>query len=966
MNLSSSAPLSAIPEPLRTESASRLREIDAEALVSSAGASAAVRALPRVLACSHFAGRVLLSDSGLLHALIDSGDLERDFDRHVYTQRLTAVLENVADEPALKGALRHFRNREMVRIAWRDAGGVTNLDSTLRETSWLADVVTEVTLRWLYADQRAVNGIPANDRGDAVQLFVAGMGKLGGEELNFSSDIDLIFGYPDTGETRGGRRPVSNQEFFDRLGRRFVKALHEPTEDGFVFRVDTRLRPFGDSGALTQQADAMLRYYERHARDWERYAMIKARICAGDAEAGERFLAALQPFVYRKYIDFGALVALREMKTLINSEVTRRELQDDIKRGPGGIREIEFIAQSFQVIRGGREPALRTRSTRATLAALGSLGELPDEAIAELQAAYSFLRRTEQRLQQIDDRQTHRLPEDDTDRARIAYGMDYRNWSDFEEALRAQRRIVEKHFGRLLEGAPSAAAHKPANALIVKELWEDRLGGEPAIAALAAIGFADPRSALDEIGKLRTAHDIGRLSAHGQERLARLMPMVLQTVAGGPGEILALSRIFRLLESVARRSVYLSLLAEQPQALSQLARLVAASPWIARYIVQHPILLDELLDVRALYAPADAEALERTLHAEIAKLPRSDLEAQMNALRHFRHAEVLKVAAADLTGHLPLPEVSNHLSWIAETVLRAALDLAQDHLCARHGVAQCVIEGGRTRTAGFGIIAHGKLGGLELGYGSDLDLVFLHDSEGADQNTNGARPIDNSVFFTRLAQRVVHLISTLTPAGAAYEVDTRLRPSGESGLLVSSLAAYAKYQREQAWTWEHQALVRARFIAGPAAVRDEFERVRADVLRRPRHEEALCRDILEMRQRMRRELGSRQSGVFDLKQGEGGMTDIEFMVQYGVLARAAECPGVLAWTDNLRLLEVFSECGVLPASDCVALRDAYFALRAQTHRLALQEQPALLADTEFEEERDAVTRIWKSFVMKDR
>ncbi|MGQ0657838.1 MAG: bifunctional [glutamate--ammonia ligase]-adenylyl-L-tyrosine phosphorylase/[glutamate--ammonia-ligase] adenylyltransferase [Chromatiales bacterium] len=954
--------LNTIPEALRADVARLLQEIDTGTILAAPEDSAAC-ALPRVLACSRFVARVLQRNPGLADALLRSGELERACEREIYVQRLTAALDGVADETAFKVALRRFRNREMVRIAWRDLGGLADSESTLRETSSLADAATDVTLRWLCADQSGGYGSPVDDRGRPQLLFVLGMGKLGGAELNFSSDIDLIFGYPRAGETQGGRRSISNQEFFDRLGRRLVKVLHEPTEDGFAFRVDMRLRPFGDSGALTQSMAAMESYYEAHARDWERYAMIKARVCAGDLDAGERFLRALQPFVYRRYVDFGALQALREMKALINSEVARGELRDDIKRGPGGIREIEFIAQSFQLIRGGREPALRVRSTRAALNALGALEELPAQAVQDLQAAYVFLRNTEQRLQQLDDRQTHTLPEEETERTRIALGMGFEAWEEFEAALHVHRQHVETHFARLLENRNRLAGTISTATSQLVELWAGRLTEEQAIATLNATGFENPGAALEEIDKLRLAQDIGRLSAHGQERLSRLMPMVLGTVAGGTGEIVAVQRIFRLLETVARRSVYLSLLAEQPQALQQLARLFAASPWIANYIAQHPILLDELLDARALYAPPGAAALEKALRNEIAKHAPADLEHQMDALRHFRHAEVLKVAAADLTGHLALPEVSNHLSWIAETVLRVALDLAWGYLTERHGRPQCG-SGADGRPAGFAVIAYGKLGGLELGYGSDLDLVFLHDSAGEEQLTDGVRPIDNSSFFTRLAQRLIHLISTFTPAGLAYEVDTRLRPSGESGLMVSSLEAFGKYQREQAWTWEHQALVRARFVAGHSSVAEGFRRIRNDVLGRQRDRAVLRRDILDMRSRMRQELASREAGVFDLKQGEGGMTDIEFMVQYGVLAHAAECPALLAWTDNLRLLEVFSDCGVLPAADCIAVREAYFAFRAETHRRALQEQPALAADSEFQEARSLVQRLWQLFVVE--
>ena len=461
---------------------------------------------------------------------------------------------------------------------------------------------------------------------------------------------------------------------------------------------------------------------------------------------------------------------------------------------------------------------------------------------------------------------------------------------------------------------------------------------------------------------LRTSPQVGRLSSHGRERLQRLLPMILKTVAGKAGETVALGRIIQLVESVATRSVYLSLLSEQPQALRHLARLVAASPWISNSIVRHPVLLDELLDPRALYTPPDANALNRRLQALMEKHDQQDLDKQMDSLRRFRQSEVLRVAASDITGHLPLPEVSNHLSWIAEAVLQAAYKLAWQNMIERHGCPRYLLDG-QSRPAHFAIIAYGKLGGLELGYGSDLDLVFLHDSTGTDQATDGVQSVDNLTFFTRLGQRLIHILTTLTPAGVAYEVDMRLRPSGASGLLVSSVSAFEQYQREQAWTWEHQALVRGRFVAGADVVGRAFERIRTDVLARSRDRPRLRTEVVEMRERMRAEHASTGASRFDIKHDPGGITDIEFMVQYGVLAYAAEYPALLTWTDNKRLLEVFRSSGILAAADCDALREAYFSERDRIHRCALQEVPAIVPSDEFEAERRKVVQIWNQFVI---
>jgi len=866
------------------------------------------------------------------------------------------------DENALGRKLRHLRRREMARIIWRDINEQTPLSQTLRELSWLAEAVLEYALAWLYADHCRDLGTPIDARGRPQQLFVIGLGKLGGSELNLSSDIDLLFGYDSEGETQGAPRSLSNQEFFDRLGRRLIRVLHEATDEGFVFRVDMRLRPFGSDGALTLSTAALQTYYETHASDWERYALIKARVVAGDRAAGGALLEQLRPFVYRRYLDFGALSALREMKREIEHEVERLERQNDIKRGAGGIRDVEFIAQLFQLIRGGREPQLRTPSTLSALEAIGQLALLPAAVVKALTAAYAFLRNTEHRLQAVEDQQTQLLPEDTVGRTRLAYAMGYAGWSEYAKALDRHLEKVCRCFEQVLVAEKDDEHGDGALKQRLRELCQGALSGEAAEAVLRELGYRDPASASQTLTALLRSNAIGRLTPEGQARLQRLLPLLLKEAAGGRNDTVTLQRLLQLVEAVAGRSVYLALLAEYPQALRQLTRLLARSSWIAEAVSRHPVLLDELLDARALYAPPGMDELERALHLELGKHPPLDLERHMETLRQFRQAEMLKVAAADLTGHLPLPEVSNHLTWIAEAVLRAALQLAWRHLADRHGEPRCM-AGGQRRRAGFAVVAYGKLGGFELGYGSDLDLVFLHDSEGEEQTTDGARPLDNAVFFTRVAQRLIHLLSTVTPAGVAYYVDTRLRPSGASGLLVSSVAAYTEYQRRSAWTWEHQALVRARGIAGDATVIAQFDAVRGEVLARRREQGALRREVIDMREQMRRELNKPAPGMFDLKQGEGGVTDVEFMVQYGVLAHAATQPALLRWTDNLRLLGEFSRCGLLSGKDCVALREAYFKLRGAIHRCTLQGRPAQVAEGEFSAARALVTQLWQRWLM---
>ncbi|MCC7413510.1 MAG: bifunctional [glutamate--ammonia ligase]-adenylyl-L-tyrosine phosphorylase/[glutamate--ammonia-ligase] adenylyltransferase [Gammaproteobacteria bacterium] len=948
----------ALPEPLCTalRPAWETAVANVPALPVTLAEAAGLRGeAARILALSPFVARY--AATAAFQELIHSGDLERAYGPQEYARRMTE-LRDIDDESAFLAALRRLRMREMVRIAWRDLAGRADLAATMAELSAFADAALEGTLVWLERALEPAIGVPCDAQGRAQRLVILAMGKLGAGELNFSSDIDLIFAYPAEGETRAGRRTLSNHEYFNRLGQRLIKALAQMTPDGFVFRVDMRLRPFGESGALTLGFDAMFAYFEVHARDWERYAMIKARAAAGDVDAGETLLRRLQPFVFRRYLDFSALEALRDMKRLIAEEVARQGLEDDVKRGAGGIREIEFIGQSFQIIRGGREPALRDRRIQFILAQLGALGHLPPATCATLLEAYEFLRRTEHRLQEIDDRQTHELPTDELGRLRLAQGMGYGDWEAFATELYLRRDAVSMHFDRLLGVEPQADTTLADFASV----WDADLDTGQIAAALAGSGFADADAVAAEITRLRAQPHVRRLGRNGRARLARLMPRLLAAVRAADAPAVTLGRIFELVDAVAQRSVYLALLADHEAALAQLVRLCAASPWIAAQIVRQPILLDELLDPRVLYDPPGCGRLQAQMAAALARHGSEDLEQGMDTLRQFRHVQVLRVAAADVGGDFPIAQVSNHLSDIAEVVIESALTLGERYLVARHGQPLCR-DDGVARRAGFAVIAYGKLGGLELGYGSDLDLVFLYDGRGARQETDGERPIDNATFFTRLAQRVIHLLETATAAGRAYQVDTRLRPSGASGLLVSTLDAYRRYQLEDAWTWEHQALVRARCVAGAASVCSGFGSIRREVLGRTRDPHALRDDVVAMRERMRAELTRREPGCFDIKQGEGGITDIEFMVQYAVLRWASAHPELLVWTDNLRLLETIAAARLLPAADCRILHDAYFAYRAVVHRLSLQGREALVEDASFGEHREGVRRVWER-VMK--
>ena len=908
-------------------------------------APAVAETLPRILALSRFAAECCAQDPALLEDLSASGDLASDASPAVRVRR---ELEGVPDEAALMTRLRRLRRREMLRIAWRDLASWSGLDETLRDLSDLADQCLQGALAHLSRWHVERHGTARNHKGEAQTLLVLGLGKLGARELNFSSDVDLLLAYGEAGES-DGPRPLSNEEYFLRLAQKLVRALDEATADGFVFRVDLRLRPFGEAGPVALSFDALETYYQNHGREWERYALIKARPVAGDLKAGERLLQGLRPFVYRRYLDYGAFESLRNMQAMIAGEVERRGMVNNIKLGPGGIREIEFIGQVFQLIRGGREPALRERGIVPVLRHLGGKGYLVPEEAEALVAAYVFLRRVENRLQEYADEQTHDLPEDAAGRARLAHAMGNADWPAFAAALAEQRGAVQRIFGSVVFAPRELQGSAPAPALWTAD-------EEQARARLAALGYREPADTLRLLRALKEGSVVREQGERSRRLLEALLPRLVQAAAHHGQADETLKRLTRVVEAIAKRSAYLALLTENPTALEQLARLASESVWLVDMVVRSPILMDELIDPRIFQDFPSQDSLHAELESVLAGTPAEDLEMQMDALRQFQQAAVVHVAAADLAGNAPLMKVSDFLTWTAEQVIRKALQIAWRQLVKRHGRPQC-IERGRLRDARFGVVAYGKLGGWELGYGSDLDLVFLHDSRSGEQQTNGPRVLDNIEFFTRLAQRVINILSIPTTSGVLYQVDTRLRPSGNAGLIVSSLDGFVDYQQQQAWTWEHQALLRARPVAGDAEVGEAFKQVRREVLGRKRDPEKLRHDIAAMRARMREE--HRHAGAdFDLKLDPGGLTDIEFLVQYWVLAYAHDFPLLLEWPDNIRNLEGLAATGAVPAETCEFLADTYRGFRRRVHRLTLEGRPPRVPPYEVEPARQRVRELW--------
>ncbi|MFP4184234.1 MAG: bifunctional [glutamate--ammonia ligase]-adenylyl-L-tyrosine phosphorylase/[glutamate--ammonia-ligase] adenylyltransferase [Halorhodospira sp.] len=912
----------------------------------------------RVLAASDFVTRAASErDPDVLHDLCRSGDLFTAYPEGGHRRRLADRLATVAEDAGLYRELRRFRRREAVRIAYRSLAEWATLEETLTETSVLAETCIDLALDWLYRALTARWGTPRNEAGEAQHLVVLGMGKLGGRELNFSSDIDLIFTFPESGET-DGRRPRSNDEFFVKLSRQLIGVLSEITPDGQPYRVDMRLRPNGDAGPLALPFSAAETYYESQGREWERYAMVKARCVAGDCTAGDELTRSLRPFVYRRYLDYGALEQIREMKTMISREVQRRGTARNIKTGLGGIREVEFIAQAFQLIRGGRDARLRSRRLMATLDTISEQQLLPPHVVEELRAGYRFLRRAENAVQMLDDQQSHTIPEDPALRARVALGAGYTDPEAFEAELARIRQRIHNHFQQVF-AAPQAEDNDTDMDEDPAELvWSGQLACDEAAERLMELGFAAPQQLAERLKRMREGSEVRALSERGRHRLDRLMPLVINACRQARQPDRALERILDLIETVARRTAYLALLVEHPMALSQLVQLCDGSAWVARFLAAHPLLLDELLDPRTLYEPLGREALEADVDHRLRRIAEDDLEQQMEALRQFKQANQLKVAAADVSGAAPLMVVSDYLTQIAEVALERAVALCREHLVRRHGRPQC-LDGGEQREAGFAVAGYGKLGGLELGYGSDLDLVFIHDSRGEQQQTDGKRSVDNQVFFARLAQRVVHVLNTVTPGGIVYEVDTRLRPSGNAGLMSTTVDAFAQYQQESAWTWEHQALVRARAVAGDTQPRQAFEQIRAEILCQPRDTATLREAVRSMRERQRSEKGSRETGRFDLKNDRGGLTDIEFLVQFGVLDAAHEHPGLTAYPDNIRLLRELTRVGWLAEADANHLASAYRSYRRRLHQLALQDQPKQIDAEELHSEREGVTAIWQ-------
>lgn len=963
MNVSSERALAhalkALPAPLHATVSLWFERHD-ELYPGTSVPSEMIEPLARLVAVSDFAASTslkewhwLVEQRELLHRVPDPGQVDE------FVTDMAA-----RDEPVdtAKKRLRHYRNRYLLHVLWREVGGIATLDETLAALSSLADRMLDAATAVAERQLTARFGVLRDASGERVSIVILGMGKLGGGELNFSSDIDIIFLYP--GEARSdGARELSAAEYFGRLSRQVVALLDETTSDGFVFRVDTRLRPFGDSGPPVVSFAALESYLLQHGRDWERYAYVKARVVGPAPPAAvveELYNDLIIPFVYRRYLDFGVFESLRNMQALIAAEVRRRELADNIKLGPGGIREIEFIVQSLQLVRGGSNSEFQGRSLQEVLPRIVGHDGISAEDATVLLDAYRFLRRLENFIQAMRDQQLHELPKNDIDRARLTTAMQYTDWDSMLADLNAHRDSVTERFRKIAFRHRDPLDDDPLKNRLA-ELWGRTANADEWAAVLEAEGFQLAMLLAEEISGFAEARTTERIDAISRQRLRQFMPELLLLLRDSEQPLQALQRTLAIVEQVLRRSAYLALLNENSRAMQRLVSLCERSAYIAEQIARYPILLDELLDARIHTARMTRVDFDADLQQRLRAIKPADSETRMELLARFQRANQFRIAVADFAGSLSIMRVSDCLTDLAETVLNYALRVAWQDMSEVHGEPEYLVDG-ELHKAGFGIIAYGKLGGIELSYRSDLDLVFLHDSHGDRQITNGPKPIDNSMFFTRLVRRLSHFLTTQTGSGMLYEVDTRLRPDGQSGLLVSSIDAFERYQEENAWTWEHQALLRARPVAGSAVISREFERIRADTLTARVRRETLRDDVRSMRQRMRDQLDKSDTQYFDLKQGSGGITDIEFIVQYLVLTNAAEHRAVIHYPDNIRQLATLAAAGCLPETSALRLQDIYRSYRNRLHHLSLDDKTPVVGQDAFESEREFVNEVWQQLL----
>ena len=900
--------------------------------------------LQKTLHASQYAEQVLANHESLLQQDYAIDQFLKPLSADYIHQLVISTLQDIQDETLWMKTLRILRARLMFRWIWQDANQLTDVVTLTQELSDFADICVQVAKDFARIPLVAKHGEPMGYNGKVQDLIVVAMGKHGAQELNLSSDIDLIFAFDEQGETNG-RKCIEVQQFCILWGQKLIYLLDHITADGFVFRVDMRLRPWGDGSALAISHVALEKYLSQHGREWERYAWIKARIITGGQE-GNELLQMTRPFVFRKYVDYTAFEAMREMKAMIEREVQRRNIEDNIKLGAGGIREVEFIVQVFQLIYGGSKLELQDRQCLVSLRHLGEAELLEPQAVLDLEDAYLFLRRVEHAIQALNDQQSQALPTEPELRARISDTLGFADWDSFMQTLNEKRVKVIYQFEHLIK------ENEPDSLLENYSQLEKQLDA-----------VLDDQ-AKNLVHEFWYGHAIKKLTAKALQRLKTFWPHLIEAVLQSENPQMALMRLMPLVESVLRRTVYLVMLIESKGALQRLVKMATVSPWICEELTQYPVLLDEFLSMD--FELPKRSDLEDSLRQQLLRIELDEVEDLMRVLRLFKKSNVLTVAASDVLAESHLMKVSDALTDIAEVTANAALQLAYQMIVKKHGYPldsegqRCGLEHNA-----FAIIGYGKVGGIELGYGSDLDVVFIHNMD-EQADTDGIKPISGFEFAMRVARKFVSLMTTQTLDGRVYDVDTRLRPSGDAGLLVTSLRAFEQYQLKSAWLWEHQALVRARSIAGDQDLRDKFEVLRCKILTQPRDEAYVRSEVLKMRQKMKDHLGSskeqKKDGIFHLKQDAGGIVDIEFMAQYAVLAWSGSNPDLAHYSDNVRILEDAAKTGCLSSDDATALIQAYLRERAESHRLALANQSMQVNAADWYDTREVVCKLWQRLI----
>ncbi len=835
-------------------------------------------------------------------------------------------IQSSENEEELAKQLRLLRRNVMAHIMTRDLCRQSDLAEVTRTITELADFAINTALSFAYAYYVDMYGTPIGHyTQEPQQLSVVAMGKAGGFELNVSSDIDLIFIYPENGDTNG-KRERTNQEFFTKVGQKLIALLDEITADGQVFRVDMRLRPDGDSGALVCSEAALEQYLVTQGREWERYAWCKGRVVTPFAND---INSMIRPFVFRKYLDYNAYDAMRDLHRQIRQEVQIRGKTDNVKLGAGGIREVEFIAQIFQMIRGGQNRALQLKGTQETLLKLAELGILDNEVAQKLLLAYRFLRDVEHRLQYWDDQQTQTLPESESQQHLLAQSMGFATWAEFAGCLNEHRALVNQQFSNVLDAPDEAevAQHDLHDCW----KWNDSDGEKAAYTQLARLGYADAERVVQRLAQLRQSTKYRQLSVQAALRFDAIVPRLLEAAARVQNSDNTLFHLLDFLETISRRSAYLAFLQQYPQALAQLADLMSQSAWLAAYLQRHPILLDELLSAQ-LMERLDWQALRDELASSLHAC--DDTEAKMDVLRHFQHAQTFRLTVQDLAGLWTVEALSDELSHLADLVLAQTLQHVWQDMPKTH-----------CESPKFAIIGYGKLGGKELGYASDLDLVYLYE----DDDANAIE------LYTKLSRRLSTWLSGSTGAGTLYDIDLRLRPNGDAGFLAHSLAAFDKYQHEQAWTWEHQSLTRGRFICGDTEVGRKFEQIRRAILTQPRDTAQLKRDIIEMREKM---FATHPPVDDNVKYARGGVVDVEFIVQYLVLSQSHAAPELLENYGNIALLNMAAQRGLIDANLAEQCRAAYRHYRQQQHNKNLRDWQRAAVDSELLVHYEHVKTLW--------